>query len=208
MFLQFLNALTMFQRVMISIILACAIGITVLSLPETPTPVPFLGVDLPRETQTLATNLPLIQQYAKKHRQIIGLHITTQGYRFMVQTPLQPNTQTAATNSDDIHWESLIIQNLQTEGSFGKNVNLSLSLLGEQQNSEDERLGRSQPRWFDLDDQLAQTSPQIWILPSGEITPFSLDLNEPNKPADARSLNIDQTGQITLSAPPQKQHAS
>lgn len=207
-FLQFLNALTMFQRVMISIILACAIGVTVLSLPETPTPMPFLGVDLPRETQTLAKNLPLIQQYAKQHEQIVGLHITAEGYQFMVQSSTSSNAQASAANANDIQWAPLLIQNCQTKGAFGKNVNLVLSLLGEQQNQEDERLGRSEPRWFDLDDHLAQTSPQIWILPSGEITPFSLSLNEQNKPADSRLLNIDQTGQITLSAPPQKQHAS
>ena len=43
---------------------------------------------------------------------------------------------------------------------------------------EDNRLGRSQPQWFDTENQLQAKTPQILLLPSGEITPFSLTLQE------------------------------
>lgn len=207
MFLQLLNALSMFQRIMISIILACAIGIAILSLPPTPIKLPALGVNLPEETQLLAKNLQKIQNYAKAQQQAIGLHITAQGYQFMIRAtaPQQTNNATAAT---DLTWQPLHIEQLKTDSTFGNDVAVTLSLLGEQQNDEDERLGRSQPLWFSLDDELASAEPQIVILPSGEITPFSLALTEKNKPADSRLLNINEAGQITLSAPPTNQHPS
>ncbi len=207
MFLQFLNALSMFQRIMISIILACAIGIAILSLPQTQIRLPVLGVNLPEETQQLAKNLQKIQHYAQDQQQAVGLHITPQGYQFMVRAAASQQGN-ATTASSDLIWQPLQIAKLKTGSTFGADVSVSLSLLGEQQNDEEARLGRSQPMWFDLDDELASKTPQIVILPSGEITPFSLALTEKNKPADSRALHINEAGQITLSAPPTNQHPS
>jgi len=206
-FLQLLNALSMFQRIMISIILACAIGIAILSLPSTPIRLPVLGVNLPEETQQLAKNLQKIQHYAQEKQQTIGLHITPQGYQFMTLAAA-PQQGDAAAASTDLTWQPLQIAKLKTSSTFGTDVGVTLSLLGEQQNDEDERLGRSQPMWFDLDDVLASATPQILILPSGEITPFSLALTEKNKPADSLSLHMNETGQITLSVPPTNKHPS
>ena len=76
---------------------------------------------------------------------------------------------------------------------------LALTLDGMQLQDEENRLGRSQPQWFDTENQLEAQTPQILLLPSGEITPFSLTLQEQESDSGLfRQIKGLENGQITV----------
>ena len=76
---------------------------------------------------------------------------------------------------------------------------MALTLDGLQLQDEENRLGRSEPQWFDTENQLAAKTPQILLLPSGEITPFSLTLQEQGSDSPQfRQINGLENGQIDV----------
>ena len=192
MFLALINQLTLIQRILLSIAIACFTAVGFLSLPPMPVSVhaPVFHSDTVSEkAMSLAKTIHQIQQTATAKSLQLGLHLTPAGYAFMIRD---------IASTQDNAWQPFQIQGLATTGTFEKTTQLDFSLLGEQQNDEEERLGRSQPLWFDLDQPLKDATPQIIFLPDGEITPFTLTLLDTTQQSESRQIEVSVDGQISV----------
>ncbi len=209
-----MRGFTLIEIMLVMVIIGCAAGIVILSIPGGPSP--KMGRDLADESRQLAATIQAMSEQATQRGQTIGLHISEHGYQFMIrqstpapeetQVTTESNTQPAAgpaldapTDWEHQNWQPFENEKLRTSGEFDEKVSLALTLDGMQLQDEDNRLGRSQPQWFDTENQLQAKTPQILLLPSGEITPFSLTLQE--KESDGilfRQINGLENGQITM----------
>jgi general secretion pathway protein H len=190
------------------VIIGCATGIIVLSIPGGPSP--KLGNDLAEESQQLAATIQVMSEQATQQGRTIGLHISNHGYQFMIRqqttaanddTVTQSTSQALDTLPDWDHqvWQPYTSEKLRTAGKFDEKVSLALTLDGLQLQEEENRLGRSNPQWFDTENQLEAKTPQILLLPSGEITPFSLTLEELGSNSTLyRQIKGQENGQITV----------
>lgn len=203
-----MRGFTLIEIMLVIVIIGCATGIIVLSIPGGPSP--KLGNDLAEESQQLAATIQVMSEQATQQGRTIGLHISNHGYQFMIRqqttaanddTVTQSTSQALDTLPDWDHqvWQPYTSEKLRTAGEFDEKVSLALTLDGLQLQEEENRLGRSNPQWFDTENQLEAKTPQILLLPSGEITPFSLTLEELGSNSTLyRQIKGQENGQITV----------
>ncbi|NCB56305.1 MAG: type II secretion system protein GspH [Gammaproteobacteria bacterium] len=203
-----MRGFTLIEIMLVIVIIGCATGIIVLSIPGGPSP--KLGNDLAEESQQLAATIQVMSEQATQQGRTIGLHISDHGYQFMIRqqttaanddTVTQSTSQALDTLPDWDHqvWQPYTSEKLRTAGEFDEKVSLALTLDGLQLQEEENRLGRSNPQWFDTENQLEAKTPQILLLPSGEITPFSLTLEELGSSNTLyRQIKGLENGQITV----------
>ena len=203
-----MRGFTLIEIMLVIVIIGCATGIIVLSIPGGPSP--KLGNDLAEESQQLAATIQVMSEQATQQGRTIGLHISDHGYQFMIRqqttaanddTVTQSTSQALDTLPDWDHqvWQPYTSETLRTAGKFDEKVSLALTLDGLQLQEEENRLGRSNPQWFDTENQLEAKTPQILLLPSGEITPFSLTLEELGSNSTLyRQIKGQENGQITV----------
>lgn len=203
-----MRGFTLIEIMLVIVIIGCATGIIVLSIPGGPSP--KLGNDLAEESQQLAATIQVMSEQATQQGRTIGLHISDHGYQFMIRqqttaanedTVAQSTSQALDTLPDWDHqvWQPYTSEKLRTAGEFDEKVSLALTLDGLQLQEEENRLGRSNPQWFDTENQLEAKTPQILLLPSGEITPFSLTLEELGSNSTLyRQIKGQENGQITV----------
>lgn len=203
-----MRGFTLIEIMLVIVIIGCAAGIVVLSIPGGPSP--KLGYDLAEESQQLAATIQVMSEQATQQGRTIGLHISEHGYQFMVRqqtvTTDEGNAQQTASKALDAptdwehqSWQPYNNEKLRTAGEFDENVSLALTLDGLQLEDEENRLGRSEPQWFDTENQLEAKTPQILLLPSGEITPFSLTLQEQESDSKLfRQIQGQENGQIAI----------
>lgn len=203
-----MRGFTLIEIMLVIVIIGCATGIIVLSIPGGPSP--KLGNDLAEESQQLAATIQVMSEQATQQGRTIGLHISNHGYQFMIRqqttaanedTVAQSTSQALDTLPDWDHqvWQPYTSEKLRTAGKFDEKVSLALTLDGLQLQEEENRLGRSNPQWFDTENQLEAKTPQILLLPSGEITPFSLTLEELGSNSTLyRQIKGQENGQITV----------
>ena len=203
-----MRGFTLIEIMLVIVIIGCATGIIVLSIPGGPSP--KLGNDLAEESQQLAATIQVMSEQATQQGRTIGLHISDHGYQFMIRqqttaanddTVTQSTSQALDTLPDWDHqvWQPYTSEKLRTAGKFDEKVSLALTLDGLQLQEEENRLGRSNPQWFDTENQLEAKTPQILLLPSGEITPFSLTLEVLGGNSTLyRQIKGQENGQITV----------
>lgn len=203
-----MRGFTLIEIMLVMVIIGCAAGIVVLSLPGGPNP--KLGSDLSEESQQLAATIQVMSEQATQQGRTIGLHISEHGYQFMIRqenasTNEENVTQTTSKALDTLldwdhqSWQPYQSEKLRTAGEFDEQISLALTLDGLQLQDEENRLGRSEPQWFDTENQLTAKTPQILLLPSGEITPFSLTLQEQGGDSTQfRQINGLENGQIDV----------
>ena len=203
-----MRGFTLIEIMLVMVIIGCAAGIVVLSLPGGPNP--KLGSDLSEESQQLAATIQVMSEQATQQGRTIGLHISEHGYQFMIRqenasTNEENVTQTTSKALDTLldwdhqSWQPYQSEKLRTAGEFDEQISLALTLDGLQLQDEENRLGRSEPQWFDTENQLTAKTPQILLLPSGEITPFSLTLQEQGSDNNQfRQINGSENGQIDV----------
>ena len=203
-----MRGFTLIEIMLVIVIIGCAAGIVVLSIPGGPSP--KLGSDLSEESQQLAATIQVMSEQATQQGRTIGLHISEHGYQFMIRQENAPAnednvTQTTSKALDTLldwdhqSWQPYQSEKLRTAGEFDEQISLALTLDGLQLQDEENRLGRSEPQWFDTENQLAAKTPQILLLPSGEITPFSLTLQEQGGDNNQfRQINGSENGQIDV----------
>lgn len=203
-----MRGFTLIEIMLVMVIIGCAAGIVVLSIPGGPNP--KLGSDLSEESQQLAATIQVMSEQATQQGRTIGLHISEHGYQFMVRqenTPANEESVTQTTSKaldtlidwDHQSWQPYQSEKLRTAGEFDEQISLALTLDGLQLQDEENRLGRSEPQWFDTENQLTAKTPQILLLPSGEITPFSLTLQEQGGDNNQfRQINGLENGQIDV----------
>lgn len=203
-----MRGFTLIEIMLVIVIIGCAAGIVVLSIPGGPNP--KLGGDLSEESQQLAATIQVMSEQATQQGRTIGLHISEHGYQFMIRQENAPTneenvTQTTSKALDTLldwdhqSWQPYQSEKLRTAGEFDEQISLALTLDGLQLQDEENRLGRSEPQWFDTENQLAAKTPQILLLPSGEITPFSLTLQERGSDSPQfRQINGLENGQIDV----------
>lgn len=203
-----MRGFTLIEIMLVMVIIGCAAGIVVLSIPGGPNP--KLGNDLSEESQQLAATIQVMSEQATQQGRTIGLHISEHGYQFMIRqenasTNEESVTQTTSKALDTMidwdhqSWQPYQSEKLRTAGEFDEQISLALTLDGLQLQDEENRLGRSEPQWFDTENQLTAKTPQILLLPSGEITPFSLTLQEQGSDNNQfRQINGSENGQIDV----------
>ena len=203
-----MRGFTLIEIMLVMVIIGCAAGIVVLSIPGGPNP--KLGGGLSEESQQLAATIQVMSEQATQQGRTIGLHISEHGYQFMIRQENAPAnednvTQTTSKALDTLldwdhqSWQPYQSEKLRTAGEFDEQISLALTLDGLQLQDEENRLGRSEPQWFDTENQLAAKTPQILLLPSGEITPFSLTLQEQGSDSPQfRQINGLENGQIDV----------
>ena len=203
-----MRGFTLIEIMLVMVIIGCAAGIVVLSIPGGPNP--KLGNDLSEESQQLAATIQVMSEQATQQGRTIGLHISEHGYQFMIRqenasTNEESVTQTTSKALDTMidwdhqSWQPYQSEKLRTAGEFDEQISLALTLDGLQLQDEENRLGRSEPQWFDTENQLTAKTPQILLLPSGEITPFSLTLQEQGGDSTQfRQINGLENGQIDV----------
>ncbi len=203
-----MRGFTLIEIMLVIVIIGCALGIVVLSIPGGPNP--KLGGNLSEESQQLASTIQVMSEQATQQGRTIGLHISEHGYQFMVRQESAPSndentTQTTTKSLDTLldwdhqSWQPYKSEKLRTTGEFDEKISLALTLDGLQLQDEDNHLGRSEPQWFDTDNQLTAKTPQILLLPSGEITPFSLTMQQHGSDdTQFRQINGLENGQIDV----------
>ena len=203
-----MRGFTLIEIMLVMVIIGCAAGIVVLSIPGGPNP--KLGGGLSEESQQLAATIQVMSEQATQQGRTIGLHISEHGYQFMIRQENAPTneenvTQTTSKALDTLldwdhqSWQPYQSEKLRTAGEFDEQISLALTLDGLQLQDEENRLGRSEPQWFDTENQLTAKTPQILLLPSGEITPFSLTLQEQGGDSTQfRQINGLENGQIDV----------
>jgi len=203
-----MRGFTLIEIMLVIVIIGCATGIIVLSIPGGPSP--KLGNDLAEESQQLAATIQVMSEQATQQGRTIGLHISEHGYQFMIRQPSPAASDDTVAQSasqaldtlpdwDNQLWQPYTSEKLRTTGEFDEKVSLALTLDGLQLQEEENRLGRSNPQWFDTENQLEAKTPQILLLPSGEITPFSLTLEEQESNSTLyRQIKGLENGQITV----------
>lgn len=210
---------TLIEIMLVIIIIGCAAGIVILSIPGGPSP--KIGFNLKNQTETLATTIQTLSDQAATEGRTIGLWINPHGYAFMVRdlTPADQPVDASSTsndmdaktvsqaqsnldtplNWDQQKWQPLASERIKTSTSFGNDATFSLSLEGMQLQDEENMLGRSSPQWFDTENHLKTQTPQILLLPSGEITPFLLTLTDSE--GHSRQIKGNASGQISILIP-------
>ena len=130
-----------------------------------------------------------MSEQATQQGRTIGLHISEHGYQFMIRQenalPMKINnvTQTTSKALDTLligitsHGSPIRVRNCAPQVNLMK-ISLALTLDGLQLQDEETVWDAQNHKWFDTENQLAAKTPQILLLPSGEITPFSLTLQE------------------------------
>ncbi len=203
-----MRGFTLIEIMLVIVIIGCATGIIVLSIPGGPSP--KLGNDLAEESQQLAATIQVMSEQATQQGRTIGLHISEHGYQFMIRQPSPAASDDTVAQSasqaldtlpdwDNQLWQPYTSEKLRTTGEFDEKISLALTLDGLQLQEEENRLGRSNPQWFDTENQLEAKTPQILLLPSGEITPFSLTLEEQESNSTLyRQIKGLENGQITV----------
>ena len=89
-----MRGFTLIEIMLVIVIIGCATGIIVLSIPGGPSP--KLGNDLAEESQQLAATIQVMSEQATQQGRTIGLHISDHGYQFMIRQ------QTTAANDDTV----------------------------------------------------------------------------------------------------------
>ena len=203
-----MRGFTLIEIMLVMVIIGCAAGIVVLSIPGGPNP--KLGGGLSEESQQLAATIQVMSEQATQQGRTIGLHISEHGYQFMIRQENAPTNEENVTQTtskaldtmidwDHQSWQPYQSEKLRTAGEFDEQISLALTLDGLQLQDEENRLGRSEPQWFDTENQLTAKTPQILLLPSGEITPFSLTLQEQGGDSTQfRQINGLENGQIDV----------
>lgn len=144
-----------------------------------------------RSPQDLAVTLKEQLQYAREHamvrQQPLGLHIDDVGYRFLrwyegQWQPLDARGLKPVDWGDSLRWQlEPLAGNLVAQDKAARDV---LFQPVEQQQSDDDN---------------KQPPPQVMILPSGEITAFSLSLDKRNlMPNEKRWLVAETAWQIRV----------
>jgi general secretion pathway protein H len=207
-----MRGFTLIEIMLVMVIIGCAAGIVVLSIPGGPNP--KLGSDLAEESQQLAATIQVMSEQATQQGRTIGLHISEHGYQFMIRQENAPATDENVTQTtskaldtrldwDHQAWQPYQSEKMHTAGEFDQQVALTLTLDGLQLQDEENRLGRSEPQWFDTENQLSAKAPQILLLPSGEITPFSLTLQKQGSSnTEFRQITGQENGQIDVQTTP------
>lgn len=209
---------TLIEILLVVIIIGCAAGIVILSIPGGPNP--KIGFDLKRQTDALASTIQTLSDQAATEGRTIGLQVSAHGYAFMVRdlTPIPQSNSTSSSddmtekqvqqaqsnldaplNWDQQKWQLLKSERIKTSQNFGDEATFGLSLEGMQLQDEDNMLGRSDPQWVDTENHVQSTTPQILLLPSGEITPFLLTLTDHN--GHSRQIKGNASGQISILIP-------
>jgi general secretion pathway protein H len=197
---------TLIEIMLVTIIIGCALGIVVLSLP---------GVNSQGDAgiKTVSERLTAILGQAAEQSVLegrtIGVRIDDTGYQLMVRQ----SRKAAANGSDDqtsvaTVWEDQVWVPYQKEkfassGTFPDGTHTELELSGLALDPEERNLGMVKPDWFARQNEASSKEPQILLLPGGEITPFKLTLTRNgDQGADSAQefaqLRGDEAGRVRL----------
>ena len=193
---------TLIEIMLVIVIIGCAVGIVVLSIP---------GAggsgdrDLKSLSEQLAASVRMAADQSVLEGRTIALQVDDSGYQFLVREaktparddaqdgdkPGQPNDEAQSENSsaskeiptawEDQVWVPYEKEKFASSHEFPENTKIELDLGGLALESEDAKIGQQKPDWFaqnDGEEGKANPEPQIFLLPGGEITPFKLTITE------------------------------
>jgi general secretion pathway protein H len=199
---------TLIEIMLVIVIIGCAVGIVVLSLPGAGS---RGDGDIKSQSERLGATLMQTAEQAMMEGRTIGVRIDPQGYQFMVRQPKTgAETQTqndgtvVATVWDDQVWVPYEKEKLITSGSFPEGTTVELELGGLALDPEESRLGMEKQDWFAQGGDDTNKEPQILLLPGGEITPFKLTLTQTTEGDSADTvapfmqLRGDESGQVRV----------
>lgn len=187
---------TLIEILLVMVIIGCAVGIVVLSLPGGPGQ--SASRDMGVEAERLRAAIQLAGEQAVMEGRIIGLRIAPRGYQFLVRAP-QPQSGSEPGADEEWHWVAYEQGKFPSAQQFPEEVTLELELGGLALQSEENKLGRSQPEWFSLAAEEDAQEPQIYLLPGGEMTPFQLTLSvQQAGESFYRQIRGEESGRVTL----------
>lgn len=187
---------TLIELMLVVVILGLTTTVVMLSMPS-------MTTQQQDETQLaqLANRLALFQEQAETEGQTLGLYMNEHHYQFMTLKPQASGAAASMTGSGDTSentapaWVLYTPPRWQTQGDFdaGDEVQLSLSGLTLDEDT------TATSRTADTVGETSQVTPQILILPGGEITPFMLTVTGHDKEqAQTQTLSVMEQGEITL----------
>ena len=199
---------TLIEIMLVIVIIGCAAGIVVLSLPG-------MGSqgdgDIKSLSERLGATLTQASEQAMLEGRTIGVWVDPQGYQFMVRQKKQATDGELAANTlpvadwDDQLWVAYEKEKFVTSGKFPEGCEVALELGGLALDPEENRLGMEKQDWFAQNQPLEERQPQILLLPGGEITPFHLTLTQAADPEDDdeasavyRQIRGDESGKIRV----------
>lgn len=193
---------TLIEIMLVIVIIGCAVGIVVLSIPGMPGS--RSSRDMAAESEQLAAVVRLAAEQAVLEGRTLGLRIDPHGYRFLVRQPRaaaetasQPQGADTMPNWDDLEWVPYRVERFPGEKTYGEDVELGLELGGLALESEEAHLGVSERNWLVAEPEAPM--PQILLLPGGEMTPFTLTITEgQGEQGFYRQIRGDETGQVNL----------
>ena len=195
---------TLIEIMLVIVIIGCAVGIVVLSIP---------GAggsgdrDLKSLSEQLAASVRMAADQSVLEGRTIALQVDDSGYQFLVREaktparddaqaqdgdkPAQPNDEAQSENSsaskeiptawEDQVWVPYEKEKFAPSHEFPENTKIERDLGGLALESEEAKIGQQKPDWFaqnDGEEGKANPEPQIFLLPGGEITPFKLTITE------------------------------
>ena len=207
---------TLIEIMLVVVIIGCAAGIVVLSLPG-------MGSqgdgDIKSLSDRLGATLTQASEQSMLEGRTIGVWVDQQGYQFMVRqkkaeasstlgsdadsaSSEQPANSLAVANWDDQVWVPYEKEKFITKGAFPEGSEVELELGGLALDPEENRLGMEKQEWFTQSKPLEEREPQILLLPGGEITPFHLTLKQVTEGDEAietyRQIRGDESGKIRV----------
>ncbi len=207
---------TLIEIMLVVVIIGCAAGIVVLSLPG-------MGSqgdgDIKSLSDRLGATLTQASEQAMLEGRTIGVWVDPQGYQFMVRQKKAkasstlgsdpdsadselPANSLAVANWDDQIWVPYEKEKFITKGKFPEGAEVELELGGLALDPEENRLGMEKLEWFTQSQPLDEREPQILLLPGGEITPFQLTLKQVSEGDEAiesyRQIRGDESGKIRV----------
>ncbi|GAA4502586.1 type II secretion system minor pseudopilin GspH [Pseudaeromonas paramecii] len=197
---------TLIEIMLVVVILGCAVGIAILSLPG-------MGSqgkvqDLRSESERLLATVQLAAEQSVLEGRTLGLRVDEHGYQFLIRrTKTSAEAQGAVSSAapldqgldwNNLEWVPYEQGKFPAKRDYGDSLSLSLTVGGLQLETEESRLVSSDRDWGVLPEG-QQADPQVLFLPGGEVTPFSLTLSSVEADADqTRQIRADELGQFTL----------
>lgn len=200
---------TLIEIMLVMVIIGCALGIVVLSLPG------MNGqgtADLKTQSEKLTATLAMASEQAMLEGRALGLRVTPQGYQFMVREAKNAAVASAAQSTaiptawDDQVWVPFKKDKFAAAGRFPDGTSMDLKLGGLSLDPEESQLGLQKQDWIAERQSQQSEEPQITILPGGEVTPFELTLSQAASDTKAKDqktgpfarITGDEDGQIRL----------
>lgn len=187
---------TLIELMLVVVILGLTTSVVMLSMPS-------MTTQKQDETQLaqLANRLALFQEQAETEGQTLGLYMNEHHYQFMTLKPQVSGAAASMTGSGDTSeatapaWALYTHPRWQTQGDFSPEDEVQLSLSGLTLDEDATATSRA----TDTVDDASQVTPQILILPGGEITPFTLAVTgHDGAHGKTQTLSVTEQGDISL----------